>query len=292
MQAAQTTLAGAADGEHLCVSVGQPFFTQDTMGNYEFSLGVAQAQWVRDTVYDVITYNTPYTNNGFNLPAQTTTHKDSAYLVNGGIYNYDLIRTLYLIVCPEKVTDAFNSGIQYDALAVSGHCWTKQNLRSPVTDAMTYTDAMNPSVPEVYGLLYTWNAAMNGTDADADGYVQGICPTAKWHIPDRTEMEDLFTNPLETLRSTDGWVSPYTYTNSTGFTAYPAGLFNAALNRFEGLGTQTDWWTTIHTVTDGVTTVQATSAQCQYFCDSPVLILRNANDAVSVRCVMKNEWPE
>jgi len=28
--------------------------------------------------------------------------------VNGGIYNYDLLRTLYLIVCPEKVTDAIS----------------------------------------------------------------------------------------------------------------------------------------------------------------------------------------
>ena len=107
-QTVQATLAGGADNEHLCVSVGQPFFQQRNLGDYEFSMGVAQAQWTRDTVYDVITYNTPYTENGFDLPAQTTTHKDSTYLVNGGIYNYDLLRTLYLIVCPEKVTDAFS----------------------------------------------------------------------------------------------------------------------------------------------------------------------------------------
>lgn len=296
MQAAQTTLAGAADGEHLCVSVGQPFFTQDTMGNYEFSLGVAQAQWVRDTVYDVITYNTPYTNNGFNLPAQTTTHKDSAYLVNGGIYNYDLIRTLYLIVCPGKVADAFSSGIEYDVLAVTGHCWTKQNLRSPVSDAMSYTCAMYPTVPENYGLLYTWQTALaanadGSLTPDADGFVTGICPTAKWHIPDMAEMEDLYTNPLESLRSTEGWMVPTTSTNSTGFTAYPAGLYNAALSRFEGLGTQTDWWTIAHKVSGGVETLYAIASQCQYFCDSPFFILRN-NDAISVRCVMKNEWPE
>ena len=28
--------------------------------------------------------------------------------MNGGIYNYDLLRTLYLIVCPEKVTDSIS----------------------------------------------------------------------------------------------------------------------------------------------------------------------------------------
>ena len=126
----QATVAAGADGEHLCVSIGQPFFTQNSLGDYELSMGVEQAQKVRDTVYDVITYNTTYTENHFNLPAQTGTHKDSVYIVNGGIYNYDLIRTLYLIVCPEKLTDAYSTGIEYDVLAVSGHCWTRQNLRS------------------------------------------------------------------------------------------------------------------------------------------------------------------
>ena len=48
----------------------------------------AQAQWTRDTVYDVITYNTDYTENGFNLHDQTESHKDRVYLVNGDIYNY------------------------------------------------------------------------------------------------------------------------------------------------------------------------------------------------------------
>ena len=291
MQAAQATLAGAADGEHLCVSVGQPFFTQDTMGNYEFSLGVAQAQWVRDTVYDVITYNTPYTNNGFNLPAQTTTHKDSAYLVNGGIYNYDLLRTLYLIVCPGKVADAFSSGIEYDVLAVTGHCWTKQNLRSPVSDAMSYTCAMYPTVPENYGLLYTWNTAINNTTSDADGYVKGICPNDKWHLPNAEEVNALISNPIEALRSENDWFGTEINTNATDFTAYPAGCYNAATNRFEGLHTQTDWWTMINPGSGGGTT-HKTSLELPCHCYSSLLITRDPNDAISVRCVMKNEWPE
>lgn len=290
-QTVQATLAGGADNEHLCVSVGQPFFQQRNLGDYEFSMGVAQAQWTRDTVYDVITYNTPYTENGFDLPAQTTTHKDSTYLVNGGIYNYDLLRTLYLIVCPEKVTDAFSSGIEYDVLAVTGHCWTKQNLRSPMSDAMSYTCAMYPTVPENYGLLYTWNTAINGTVADNDGYVKGICPNDKWHLPNAEEVDALISNPLATLRSENDWIGPEVNTNATDFTAFPAGCYNASSSRFEGLYTQTDWWTTINPGSGGGST-HKTSLELPCHCYSTLLVTRDPKDAISVRCVMKNEWPQ
>ena len=87
-QTVQATVVSGASSEHLYVAIGQPFFTQETLGNYELSMGMAQAQWTRDTVYDVITYNTDYTENGFNLHDQTESHKDSVYLVNGDIYNY------------------------------------------------------------------------------------------------------------------------------------------------------------------------------------------------------------
>ena len=289
----QATVAAGADGEHLCVSVGQPFFTQNTLGDYELSMGVAQAQKVRDTVYDVITYNTTYTENDFNLPAQTGTHKDSVYIVNGGIYNYDLIRTLYLIVCPEKLTDAYSTGIEYDVLAVSGHCWTRQNLRSPVEDARTFSTALYPTVPETYGLLYTWNAALgtNGTPDD-DGYVQGICPNDKWHIPDATEIDALTAHPAEALRSLEDWVNGAANTNATGFTAYPAGLYNSATQRFEGLYSQTDWWTTVNTGSTTGGSFFKTTLELACHCDALMFIHRNPNDAVSVRCVMKNEWPE
>ena len=287
-QTVRTTSAAGATSENgrLSVVIGQPFFTQFTAGDYDFSLGVAQAQWTRDTVYDVITYNTPYTENYFNLPAQTESHKDSVYVVNGGIYNYDLLRTLYLIVCPENLAD---NSITYDVLAVSGHCWTKQNLRTPKEGAMTYTSVQYPTVPEEYGLLYTWNTTLAGTAPDADGYVQGICPAQNWHLPDATEISDLMGNPAESLRSLTGWVIPEVSTNTTDFTAYPAGLYNPLASRFEGLGTQTDWWTAISMSENNA---WPTSLHLPYYCDTPQLIQRNPNDAVSVRCVMKNVWPE
>ncbi len=278
-QTVQATVSAGGNADHFYVAVGQPFFQHPPLDEYEFSMGVAEAQWVRDTVYDVITYNTPYIENGFNLPAQETSLKDSVYLVNGGIYHYDLWRTLYLIVCPQYMADMSD----YDVLAVSGYCWTKQNLRIPADGAVTYQSLLNPTVPGVYGLLYPQTAA------------QTLCPEG-WHLPMGEEVAALSTNPATTLRSVDGWVNGDINTNSTDFTAYPAGFYNASTQRFEGLGSETYWWMTAGMMTDGTTsgiveTLHATSLQIDYFCDTPRLIQGNPNDKLSVRCVKTNEWP-
>lgn len=297
-QTVHTTSSAGATSENgrLSVVIGQPFFTQFPAGDYDFSLGVAQAQWTRDTVYDVITYNTPYTENQFNLPAQTQSHVDSVYAVNGGIYNYDLLRTLYLIVCPEKVTDLTDAGIKYDAVAVTGHCWTKQNLRSPVAGALTYTSPMHPTVDvEKYGLLYTWQTALNNVLPTGDDTVQGICPT-NWYIPNEEEINSLYTNDIPSLCSTEGWVNSTVNTNSTGFTAYPAGKYNSALSRFEGMGTETSWWSTVNLLpvsASSASEVVSVMAYCaSYYCGFLVTRQHPTDDALSVRCVMKNEWPK
>ena len=273
VQTVQATVSAGGNAEHFYAAIGQPFFQQirPAESDYELSMGVAQAQWVRDTVYDVITYNTPYTSNGFNLEPQTESLKDSVYLINGGIYNYDLWRTLYLIVCPQYLEE---NNPEYDVLAVSGYCWTKQNLRIPANGAVTYESPLNATVPVVYGLLYPQTAA------------QTLCPEG-WHLPMVEEVAALSTNPAITLRSTEGWVNGDINTNSTDFTAYPAGFYNAISQRFEGLGSETYWWTTGDVTTDGT----ASGVVVDYFCDTPRLTQVNANDKLSVRCVKENVWP-
>ena len=270
---ATVTAGGNSGNGRIYVAVGQPFFQQirPAESDYELSMGVAQAQWVRDTVYDVITYNTPYTANGFDLPAQDSSHVDSVYLVNGGIYNYDVWRTLYLIVCPQYLEE---NNPEYDVLAVSGYCWTKQNLRKAADGAVSYESPLTTNVPQVYGLLYPQTAA------------QTLCPEG-WHLPMAEEVAALSTNPAITLRSTDGWVNGDINTNSTDFTAYPAGFYNANTQRFEGLGSETYWWTTGE---NGATAGNA--IEILYYCDAPIFVTRNANDKLSVRCVKENEWPE
>jgi len=273
VQTVQATVSAGGNAEHFYAAIGQPFFQQirPAESDYELSMGVAQAQWVRDTVYDVITYNTPYTSNGFNLEPQTESLKDSVYLINGGIYNYDLWRTLYLIVCPQYMEE---NNPEYDVLAVSGYCWTKQNLRKAANGAVTYESPLNATVPVVYGLLYPQTAA------------QTLCPEG-WHLPMVEEVATLSTNPAITLRSTEGWVNGDINTNSTDFTAYPAGFYNAISQRFEGLGSETYWWTTGDVTTDGT----ASGVVVDYFCDTPRLTQVNANDKLSVRCVKENVWP-
>ena len=34
------------------------------------------------------------------------------------------------------------------------------------------------------------------------------------------------------------------------------------------------------------------TVQAPYYCDTPIIVTRNANDALSVRCVKVNVWPE
>ena len=271
VQTVQATVVAGGNADHFYAAVGQPFFQQSDFGDYELAMGVAQAQWTRDTVYGVITYNTDYTENGFDLHDQTESHKDSVYLVNGGIYNYDLLRTLYLIVCPQYLEE---NNPEYDVLAVSGHCWTKQNLRKEADGAVTYQSSLNAEVPQVYGLLYPQASA------------QTLCPDG-WHLPMGDEVADLSTNPTTALRSTDGWINGDINTNSTGFTAYPAGLYSSAAQRFEGLGSETYWWVSGE---DGNPVGNA--IQISHYCDTPLYVTRSTDDKLSVRCVKVNVWPE
>lgn len=124
----------------------------------------------------------------------------------------------------------------YTIVKIGTQEWLKENLRSihysdgtPVNGFMKYQNS-DTSV-DVYGLLYTWKAAMH--DSTAEG-VQGICPCG-WHIPAESEWELLFSflggdyiagKHLKEA-GTSHWNSPNTSDNSSGFTALPAGYYNS-----------------------------------------------------------------
>jgi len=148
-----------------------------------------------------------------------------------------------------------------------------------------------------YGRLYTWYSAVRTTEgsdeapiANDHGFVQGLCPEG-WHIPTVVERTALSAVPAEDLRTAAMWVAPNGNTNSTGFTALPAGRYNASANRFEGLGTETDWWTVApcSTAVDAVETLCSSSLRVAYYCDTPQIVANTANDALSVRCVKNHE---
>lgn len=212
----------------------------------------------------------------------------------------DSLVHLYADLCPYTVTDIDNH--TYSTVVVSNFCWMQSNMMSThyfdnadISKALIYKSALHPNVNEnlnTYGRLYTWYSAVRtdeGSDAapdtDSHGFVQGICPTG-WHIPSVLEGSALFANPMTDLCSNDLWVNGTWNTNATGFSALPAGKFNASINRFEGLGTETNWWTMANTPGE---MQNSASLHIVNFCDEPQIVTINAKDALSVRCVKNHE---
>ncbi len=210
------------------------------------------------------------------------------YVTNGADKKYDLKVNLDLYVIPCGPGDTILIGEdKYATVPVANRCWTKRNLRLNVDGSRVYGDKTVESYIDTFGRLYTWNAAVaNNPTPDAEtGFVKGICPEG-WHIPTVGERAKLDAIDVATLNHTTLWQGTHEpYTNTTGFTAVPAGIYNTALDRYEGFGTQTDWWTD----NNGVANSQISVIEINYFCDKAMDKTQDANNAISVRCV-KNEF--
>lgn len=90
----------------------------------------------------------------------------------------------------EITTDQGNT---YRLVEIGDQCWFADNLKeTPTTDQGWYgyyNGAMEePLLGE--GMLYTWEAAMNGKTAERE---QGVCPTG-WHVPSDCEYWTLENN--------------------------------------------------------------------------------------------------
>jgi len=141
-----------------------------------------------------------------------------------------------------------NSNSAWDALTASDKAYCYYN-----------DDILNK---DIYGALYTWPAAMKDAASSntSPSNVQGVCPTG-WHLPSDAEWHTmiLYLDPGASISQysvdessnagammkesgTSHWVTPNTgATNSSGFTALPAG------RRIEtGVSTQLGynamWW--------------------------------------------------
>lgn len=202
---------------------------------------------------------------------------------NGGLDSET--KTDYITVKdPNTVTDV--DGNIYRTVQIGEQVWMAENLRTThfadgaaipyvesnsswydlVDDSKAYCWYDNNSAnKELYGALYTWNAAMNGVNSTDDNpsRVQGVCPEG-WHLPSDSEWKELemflgmsreeadatlFRGIDEGGKMKDAgtayWVSPNTgATNSSGFSALPGGFrdFNGA---FAYLGTSAYFWTTL-----------------------------------------------
>lgn len=291
-------------------AIGWPVAYSQNNASHEVVAGLAQSQLERVVFDETADYGEGYTENGFSFAPTTPVgmYHDSIYEINGGTHNYDLLKVLnlhiYTYTCGEVVQDGDNNS--YNSVMVAGYCWTKENLHTThyvdggaeVAKALVYNSERYPDETgneNTFGRLYTWYSAVNvpeGSTAsptpNPKGFIVGICPTG-WHVPTEWEMRALNEIPTADIRSTELWVQPNSNTNSTGFTALPAGMYNSSVNRFEGLMSQTDFWTD----GDKNTALVSTSNQTQDFatiqllhhCDVSSKGERKGTDAVSVRCV-------
>ncbi len=205
-----------------------------------------------------------YSNNEVNFPA-----------------DQDSINIPLSIPCPGQpfVIDYDNN--VYPTVQIGSQCWFRENVRSkhyadgtPLTDGtgagnirfdfttpywFDYND--DPSNSYVYGRLYTAAAVMKGESSSQWDTVrhQGICPVG-WHMPKDKEWMRLeaclgmldTNNCMHCWRGTDQgnklkeadpthWGPYYHGSNSSGFSALPAGI-RSSNGDFKELGITTVWW--------------------------------------------------
>ncbi len=226
-----------------------------------------------------------------------TTYYIKAYAKNntGTSYGFELnFETFY-----GSVTDY--DGNIYHSIKIGNQEWMAENLKTThyadgteitlVEDSATWANGTNAKAycyyensienTSIYGLLYTWIAAMNQASASNlnPSGVQGACPDG-WHLPSDDEWVELIdylggiSIADEKLKTTSGWTGG-NGTDDYGFSALPAGLREENAN-FGYLGYATAYWTA--------------SDQVSYFFWGPDLM--RLDDywqwGYSVRCV-KNE---
>ena len=140
-------------------------------------------------------------------------------------------------------------GNVYKTIKIGDQWWMAENLR--VThdpqgkNIKSYVYKNDSTYEAVYGRLYSWDVAMNGS---AQEKAQGIAPDG-WHILDDEDWEKLYEylggisvgGGKMKERSATHWRAPNTgATNESGFNGLPTGGYSMGL--FEGLGVGTHYW--------------------------------------------------
>ncbi len=153
---------------------------------------------------------------------------------------------------------------------------------------------------EKYGRLYTWAAAIDSValanDAKAPldcGYgkscnlptqVRGVCPEG-WHLPNDDEWVAMLTavgwqsNENKVLKSQSGWSGNGNGSDSSGFSALPAGYYNGSFNH---AGDEADFWSSFDHYSDYAYKMTLDN---NMKCDRGCINDERKNVGNSVRCV-------
>ena len=161
-------------------------------------------------------------------------------------------------------------GNVYNTISIGGQDWMKENLKvtryrtgapiTNVTDNSAWTSLTEGAycwikndtlkLDPAYGAIYNWYAAVDA---------RKICPTS-WHVPTDAEWQVMerylgmtFTEAEGTtvrgvnyglqLKDSVGWIKKGNATNSSEFSALPAGLRYGSTGQFYNTGIDACWWT-------------------------------------------------
>ncbi len=121
-------------------------------------------------------------------------------------------------------------GLQYGTVLIGGQLWMTENLNYGDAGKVCYDN--DPANCRTYGGLYTWEAA------------QEVCPEG-WHLPSKEEWEELSgflggKDAGQKLKASKEDPVAWDGTNSSGFTALPAGAGNG--EGFHRLGNWALFW--------------------------------------------------
>ncbi|MDT8375006.1 MAG: FISUMP domain-containing protein [Bacteroidales bacterium] len=202
-------------------------------------------------------------------------------LANGTVYYYRAYATNssgttygqeYHFITP--VADI--EGNVYQTVKIGTQVWMAENLKTTkynddasipnvtenadwialTTDAYCWAQNNEATYKPLYGALYNWFAVETGK----------LCPTG-WHVPTDAEFITMEvsigmtqvdasgtgfrgTDQGKLMKSTTGWAEGQNGTNTSGFTALPAGYRAYGTGISEGLGLITYWWSSTATDQD------------------------------------------
>ena len=170
---------------------------------------------------------------------------------------------------PEKSGLTDIDGNVYDTVVIGTQVWMAENLKTTkyndqalipnvtentewialTTDAYSWAQNNEATLKPQYGALYNWYAVETGK----------LCPTG-WHIPTDGEFSSMEislgmtseqangtdwrgTDQGKQMKNTTGWQTGENGTNTSGFSALPAGYRSYITGNSEGIGLITYFWT-------------------------------------------------
>ena len=201
--------------------------------------------------------------------------KNSSSSLNG--FDWSIPKENYLN--PEitygTMTDS-RDGQTYKTVKIGDQVWMAENLNyyDSTFDGRSWcfgaeNSAITPKCA-VMGRFYTWAGAIKS------------CPSG-WHLPSRKEWEPLVGGPngygdSEILKSRTAWLYGGNGTDSTGFSALPAGYRDNDGN-FNLEGCVADFWSATSDSNDAI------SVQLHCKLDHVILGSSDKNPGLSVRCI-------